>query len=148
MSEFEVRDLSLEESEELLRSHSVGRLAYMLRNQVELVPIHYVYSDGWIYVRSAMGQKLVALHRSPWVAFEVDEVEGPDSWRSVVVRGSAQLLDPDGPAHVQETLEHAIQVLRSANPNVLRKGDSTPARNFVIRIHADRMTGKGAFRLS
>jgi nitroimidazol reductase NimA-like FMN-containing flavoprotein (pyridoxamine 5'-phosphate oxidase superfamily) len=144
MTQFEVRDLSFEEAEELLRRHAVGRLAYLMRNQVEIVPIHYVYADGWIYARSAVGQKLRALLQAPWVAFEVDEIENAGSWRSVVVRGSAQILDPEGPPMEREALEQAIAALRKANPNVLREGDPSPGRNFVVRIHADRVTGKAA----
>ena len=134
----------VEDAEALLSRNAVGRLAYMLRNQVEIVPIHYVYEDGWIYARSAIGQKLVALMQSPWVAFEVDEVEGVDSWRSVVVRGSAQVLDPDGPPMEREALEQAIAALRRASPQVLRSGDPSPGRNFIVRIHVDRVTGKVA----
>lgn len=144
MKQFEVRDLSFEEAEELLSRNAVGRLAYMMRNQVEIVPIHYAFADGWIYARTAVGQKLVALLQSPWVAFEVDEIESAGSWRSVVVRGSAQVLDPDGPPMEREALEQAIAVLRRANSNVLREGDPSPGRNFIVRIHADRVTGKAA----
>lgn len=136
------RDLSHSECEDLLRKHKVGRLAYMLRNHVEIVPIHFVYDDGWIYIRSALGQKVRALHTAPWVAFEVDEVVSLSEWSSVVVHGSAQVLDPDGPESEVEALRRAIAALRSATPDALRPGDPAPERTFVLRISTDRMTGR------
>lgn len=139
-----VRELSLEESEELLSRHQVGRLAYTLRNHVDIVPIHYVYDDGWIYVRSAMGQKLMSVFRSPWVAFEVDEVENISSWMSVVVHGSVQVLDPEGPEVEVKALQKAIKALRRLNPQALRPGDTSPERNFVLRIAADRISGRAS----
>jgi len=140
----DIHEPTREAAEALLQRHNVGRLAYMLRNQVEIVPIHYVYESGWIYVRSAMGQKLIALQGSPWVAFEVDEVESPTSWMSVVVHGTAQLLDPQGPPREMEALRRAIAALRSADPRALSEGDSRPERNFVMRISVNRITARAS----
>ena len=45
--------LSFAESEAVLHRNNVGRLAFALHDRVDVVPIHYVYLNGWIYGRTA-----------------------------------------------------------------------------------------------
>lgn len=138
------RALDVFECQALLALHHVGRLAYSFRDQVDIVPIHYVWSDGWIYGRTGDGAKLRALAHNRWVAFEIDEVDALFEWRSVVVKGSLYLLsaDEDGPLHGE--WEHAVSLLRLVVPEALTVTDPTPDRTLVFRIHADQITGRMA----
>ena len=79
-----LRTLDHRECELVLARNEVGRLAYTLHDRVNIVPIHYVYEEGWIYGRTEPGGKLVEILRNRRVAFEVDEHEGVFSWSSVV----------------------------------------------------------------
>jgi uncharacterized protein len=81
---------------ELLRRSHVGRIAFAFHDRVDIEPISYVYSEDWLYGRTSPGTKLVTVQHHPWVAFEVDEIEGRFDWRSVVVHGAMYLLEPDG----------------------------------------------------
>jgi nitroimidazol reductase NimA-like FMN-containing flavoprotein (pyridoxamine 5'-phosphate oxidase superfamily) len=92
------RALTDEECIALLDRHHVGRLAYAQQGHAHIVPIHYAHADGWLYGRTGPGAKLSALRHHPWVAFEVDEVDGTFEWRSVVARGALYLLARQGPA--------------------------------------------------
>ena len=94
--------LERDEIDALLARHNVGRIAYTFRDRVDVEPINYVYRDGWIYLRTGPGSKLTTLARHPWVAFEVDEVDGPFDWRSVVGRGGELARDDHRrrPCHV------------------------------------------------
>ena len=49
------RELSARESTALLRRNHVGRMAFAFHNRVDIVPIHYVYSGGWVYGRTSLG---------------------------------------------------------------------------------------------
>ena len=86
--------LTEDASRALLARKHIGRLAYSLHDHVDIQPVNYVYSDGWIYGRTQVGSKLVTLAHHPWCAFEVDESHGLFSWESAVARGSFHLLDP------------------------------------------------------
>ena len=90
------RDLSEAEIEELLKRNHVGRIAFSFRDQVDLRPIHYVFDNGWLFGRTSIGNKLETLRHNQWVTFEVDEVEGPFDWKSVIIRGAFYRFDPDG----------------------------------------------------
>jgi nucleotide-binding universal stress UspA family protein len=71
-------------------------MAYAFRGRVDITPIHYVYQDGWLFARTSHGAKMDVLEHSPWVAFEVDELESVFDWRSVVVHGAAYVMPSDG----------------------------------------------------
>ncbi|HEX6965247.1 MAG TPA: pyridoxamine 5'-phosphate oxidase family protein [Gemmatimonadaceae bacterium] len=130
---------ALDESEiwAILARNHVGRIAYTFHDRVDIVPVHYLYSDGWIYGRTSPGEKIVTLAHHRWVAFEVDEVEGPYDWRSVIVRGGLYLLLPDDPHW-----EHALQLIRRAAPDALTEHDPTPFRTVLFRIAVQESSGR------
>ena len=84
----------------------------------------------------------------PWVAFEIDEIESPFDWRSVVVHGALYLLAADGGDRDREEYSHAVEVLRELDAAVLTAADATPQRDVLFRIHADDITGRAARRAS
>ncbi len=137
-------DLDIAECEALLAAHHVGRIAFSYRDTVDIEPIHYIWSQGWIYGRTGEGSKLRALAHNRWVAFEVDEVSALFDWRSVVVKGALYLLESDGDAPVQTAYVHAVELLRRFLPEVFTSDDPTPDRSVIFRIHADRVTGRAA----
>lgn len=134
-------ELSAAECRELLTRTHVGRLAYSLHDRVEIVPIHFVYDDEWIYGRTAPGGKLPILLRNRWVAFEVDEHEGPLDWQSVVVHGAFYLLDQEDD---EVGWKQATEVLRGSFPEAFGEDDPVPFRNQLFRIHASETSGRAA----
>ena len=135
-------DLSQRESRALLKRHHAGRLAFSFKDRVDIEPIGYVLSGEWIYGRTSRGNKLVQLKHSPWVAFEVDEIEGPFDWRSVVVRGTVYFLNPGGQEHPD--FKKALRLFRRFDPRIMREGDPVPERTIFFRIHLDSITGRAA----
>jgi hypothetical protein len=138
------RDLPREESEAILARNHVGRVAYADAAQVHIEPIGYVYADGVVNCRTSPGHKLEILARFPYVSFEVDEVEGPFSWRSVVATGTAYHADPDGSPHEREAHTRAVELFRRVMPETFTAADPTPFRNVVLRIHIAHLTGREA----
>lgn len=133
------RDLSDTECRELLARNNIGRIAYQIRDHVNIVPLGYVYHDEWLACRTQEGSKVSVLRHSPYVAFEVDEVEGLFDWKSVVVQGS--WYEEDLPT---EGREETLAALRSVAPDVLTPDDPTPFRDVLFRIHIREMTGRAA----
>lgn len=112
---------------ELLATRTVGRLAYLARENVpDIAPVNYVLHDRDVLVRSGPGPKLQAAERGEVVAFEVDDLdERSQSGWSVVVVGRAQRL----------TDEEKQQV---PTPTPWSKGP----RRHVLRIQPSRITGR------
>lgn len=138
------RDLDATECEALLARHNVGRLAVSHRDRLDIVPIHYVYHDGWLYGRTAAGNKLEVVEHNRWVAFEVDEVHALFDWESVVIKGGFYLLRKDGSEHERHLYDKGLAMVRRLVPETLTPNDPLPERAIIFRIHVDEMTGRKA----
>lgn len=128
----------------LIERNHVGRLAFTFHDRVDIEPISYVFAGQWIYARTSQGTKLETVHHHPWVAFEVDEVQGRFDWQSVVVRGTIYFLDPERGEQEREAYEAGVELLRSADAEAFTAADETPFRRTVFRIHADEIIGRRA----
>ena len=137
-------ELPRQDCVELLRRSHVGRIAFAFHDRVDIEPISYVYSEDWLYGRTSPGTKLATVRHHPWVAFEVDEIEGHFDWRSVVLHGAMYLLEADGGDRERETYAKALELLRRVDAEALTAGDATPFRTTIFRIHIDDMVGRRA----
>ena len=137
-------ELSGEEITALLARNRVGRIAYALHDRVDIEPLHYVYSEGWIYARTSRGTKLATIEKNKWVAFEVDEVSSLFDWRSVVVHGGVYELIPDATPESRALFEKALHLLRRLLPATFREDDPVPFRDVIIRIAVQEATGRRA----
>jgi nitroimidazol reductase NimA-like FMN-containing flavoprotein (pyridoxamine 5'-phosphate oxidase superfamily) len=133
------RALDTSETWAILARNHVGRIGYAFHDHVDIMPVHYIYSDGWIYGRTSPGEKLVVLAHHRWVAFEVEEVQGTFDWRSIVVHGGFYVLSPD-----DEAWDHALQLLRRLAPKAFTDDDPVPFRTVLFRIAVQESTGREA----
>lgn len=140
----EFLELTATDSADVLERNHIGRVAFLRGGQVDIVPVGYVARDNWIFMRSAYGAKLEAFAHNPYVAFEVDEIDGPFDWRSVVARGTIYMLAPDGGPVEQREFIRALKVLRSVMPEALTSSDPVPERALVYGLHVDNLTGRMA----
>ena len=144
------RRLALEDCEAVLARNHVGRLAYALGGRVDIEPLHYVYSKGWIYGRTSYGTKLEATgnnHYGWWpVGFEVDEVEALFQWRSVVIHGGIHTAAAESEAWEAEpeVWQEAVRQFRTLVPDAFGDDDPTPFRSVLFRISVTEMTGREA----
>lgn len=90
---------------DLMRSRSVGRLAYIARPGVpDIVPVNYTLHGAHVLVRTGVGPKLQAAERGEALVLEVDDIdEATHTGWSVVATGPARRLSsheigllPDG----------------------------------------------------
>jgi nitroimidazol reductase NimA-like FMN-containing flavoprotein (pyridoxamine 5'-phosphate oxidase superfamily) len=128
----------------MLRRHTVGRIAYTFRNRVDITPIHYVYSDGWLFARTSMGEKITTLRHVPWVAFEVDEVHGVFDWKSVVAHGTVYMMAPDGGPTEAKLWAKGMALLKRVVPETGMAGDPVPFRTVVFGVYIDTISGRQA----
>jgi len=107
-------------------------------------------AKGVVYGRTAPGTRLEETSHgfyASWpVVFEVDEVEGPFQWRSVVVRGSFHAAQ-EGDSEWQQNAhawEEAVRRVRMLTPDAFTDKDPTRFRSVVVRIEAAELTGREA----
>lgn len=131
-------------SEAILTRNSVGRIAFALHDSVKIVPIHYVYSAGWIYGRTAAAGKLEEILRNRRVAFEVDEHSQLFEWRSVVVTGPLYLITPGTTPSERRTHSKAVSLIRRLVPGAMTDSDPVPFRDQLFRIRVAEISGRAS----
>jgi nitroimidazol reductase NimA-like FMN-containing flavoprotein (pyridoxamine 5'-phosphate oxidase superfamily) len=98
--------MSHEECWEALAAEELGRLAYLLGDEVGIAPVNYAvdHSTGTpsVLFRTAEGSKLLAVLLHPQVVLEIDRHDEHHA-TSVLVRGRARRLEEDE-AHRAEQL--------------------------------------------
>lgn len=135
------RALDKVECQRILSRNHVGRIAYSFHDRVDIEPIHYVGHGEWIYGRTSPGTKLATLSHHRWVAFEVDEIDGPFDWRSVVVHGTVYWLASEPSSRDTEA---GLAQLRRFLPETLTEDDPTPFRTVLFRISTSEISGRCA----
>lgn len=137
-----LRELSHDDAFELLNRHHVGHVAISFHDLVRLKLCNYIYSAGWIYVRTELGEDLVMVRHHPWATFEVHEAESIYDWRSVEVSGAVEFLSSDMQSGDWFRFETAVRLLRAAVPQILTADDPMPQRVQLLRVHADTIVGR------
>lgn len=108
----EVREMSDKGIEELLARVGYGHLACSLNNQPYVVPIHYAYESGTVFVYTTEGKKSDIIETNPKVCLQIEEVQDNKHWQSVIVTGEAKLLTDEGKR------EAALEAVLKVNPEL------------------------------
>jgi uncharacterized protein len=137
-------ELDKQACEAILSRNNVGRIAFTLHDRVSIVPIHYVYSSGWIYSRTAAAGKLREILRNRRIAFEVDEHSQLFEWQSVVVHGPFYLIGQGRTESDRRLYVKAVSLIRQLLPAALTDADPVPFRDQLFRIRAAEITGRAS----
>lgn len=139
-----IRELDARQIEHVLTRNQVGRIAFVDDKRVDLQPVNYVYADGAIYGRTSFGTKYLAWLHNPFVAFEVDEIDGPFDWRSVILHGTVYVLHPTGSQAEEVDFRKAVETLRAVFPAAFTDRDRTPGRVVIFRVEPHEVSAREA----
>lgn len=104
-----IRNLTLQECQQMMSRSVFGRLGCASDNQPYVVPIYFAYDPDRLYGFTTVGRKIEWMRKNPKVCVEVDEVVNHFEWMSVIVTGRYQEL-PNTVEFSSERL-HALMVL-------------------------------------
>lgn len=93
--------LTADECWEFLDLQPVGRLATAVGGWPEIFPVTFTVADRHVYFKTHPGTKLAELAVNAHVAFEADQW-GPDVAYSVVLKGTAEILERDADREAAE----------------------------------------------
>jgi hypothetical protein len=128
--------LAPDEIESMLRRNRVGRLACAANDRPYVVPINYAYDGAGVYASATVGRKIEVMREQPLVCFEVDEVDGPSQWRSVVAEGVYEELTED---HRRRA---ALALLNGHGPGLVPRVADASGRLVVFRIRLTEKAGR------
>ncbi|HEY9048509.1 MAG TPA: pyridoxamine 5'-phosphate oxidase family protein, partial [Ohtaekwangia sp.] len=134
----------------VLHSQFLGRIGCYANNRIYIVPVTYVYYEGYIYAHSKEGQKIRMMRGNPNICFQVDAMESMTNWRSVIVWGDYEelkseaeqqagmkiMMDRLAPFVISETVRPSQGLSRP--PEIVEKG----FRAVAYRIKVLEKTGR------
>jgi len=88
-------ELTTDETERVLRRQQLGRLGVTGDGRVSIFPVSFGYDGAFIYAVSQLGLKVRLMRQHPEVCFEVEEVESPARWRTVLAHGTFEELSDE-----------------------------------------------------
>jgi nitroimidazol reductase NimA-like FMN-containing flavoprotein (pyridoxamine 5'-phosphate oxidase superfamily) len=121
--------LTAEECRDLLRAHTLGRIAVRIGEAPAILPVNYALLDDDVVFRTDPGSKLSSALMRVTVAFEVDDIDAASrTGSSVVVTGYVEeIRDAATLARVEKLqLEPWVE----------------EGRDYVVRIKARTVTGR------
>ncbi|HEX7955932.1 MAG TPA: pyridoxamine 5'-phosphate oxidase family protein [Pyrinomonadaceae bacterium] len=113
----EVTEMTREEIEGLLGRGWYGHLGCARDGHPYVVPMCYAYDAPDLYFFTTEGTKTEFIAANHEVCFQVEEIEGPERWQSVMLTGRAELLRDAAEQ------ERAMLIVSERNPTL------TPALN-------------------
>lgn len=141
----QINEMTVEECSAFLEHASLGRLGCSYENQPYVVPIHFAYEEGYMYVFSTFGQKVKWMRANPKVCVQNDEIRNLSEWISVIVYGEyEELLEPEYTAQ----RKHASSLLAKSYHwwlNALGERQMRVSENSIeplfFRIRVQSMSG-------
>jgi len=141
----EVQELSNAEIDALLKRVGYAHLACTRDDQPYVVPVHYAYCDGEIFVYTTEGKKSEFIAANPRVCLQAEEVTDNQHWQSVIVDGVATRLTSE------EERDKAFKMIVEINPTLtpavsIHWMDEWVRENIevIYRVVPERMTGRRA----
>lgn len=135
---------------QVLQAQSLGRIGCQADGKIYVVPVTYVYHNGFIYAHSKEGMKIKMMRANPSVCFQVDAMENMTNWRSVIVWGEYEelrsereqeagmkiMMDRLAPFVTSETVRTSHSASRA--PEVVEKGLKAVAYRIKIAEKSGR----------
>ena len=140
--------LTKPQCERILLSGMIGRLGCYSSGKVYVVPITYVFEDGYIYAHSREGLKTKMMRKNPKVCFQVDQIDTMSNWRSVMLWGKFEELsraaDQEKATKILLNRLQPYQISESVKPpesvpDALPRKEKKPV---FYRIHVDEISGR------
>jgi nitroimidazol reductase NimA-like FMN-containing flavoprotein (pyridoxamine 5'-phosphate oxidase superfamily) len=139
-----IHELTRDECLAVLARASIARLACARDGQPYVVPVSIVFDHDYLYSFSTSGQKIAWMRENPRVCLEVDEVEDPRRWVTVLAFGTFEELTLR-PEH-RDARETASRLFRERpgwwEPAIARLSSGERHSPVIYRIAITRVSGR------
>ena len=142
----QIRDLSYQESIEILKRARLGRLACARNGQPYVTPAFLAYESNVLYGFSSVGQKITWMRENPLACVEFDEIVSPQNWTTIIIEGKYQEL-PKTPefenarGNAYEFLQRRPVWWEPAYVKTTLHGNVRPIEPVYFRILIEKISG-------
>jgi nitroimidazol reductase NimA-like FMN-containing flavoprotein (pyridoxamine 5'-phosphate oxidase superfamily) len=126
--------LNPEQIDHVLYAQVAGRIGCYAAGKVYVVPVTYVYQEGYIYGHTKEGLKIDLMRQNPAVCFQVDAIQNMANWQCIIIQGEFQELSG-------EESQQAIGLLSNRVTPLLVSETSMPA--YSPDMHHPRTNKSG-----
>lgn len=144
-----IQEMTRNECCEILTRSHLARLGCVQDRQPYVTPFCFVFQDPYLYALATQGQKVDWMRANPRVCVELDQIDAPDRWYSIVIFGHYEELPPT--RDWKHELVRAHELLQQHTgwwePGWTSREQLDPARDpdFIFyRIQVDCITGRRA----
>ncbi len=136
-----VKRLSEEEAKTLLSEGTVGHLGCITERGPYVVPLHYIFHAGDIYIHSRMGREIQTWRQNPKACFQVDRSHDDDSWRSAIAFGKyEEITDAEEGDCLMRLLLTRFPHLVPAEPSSF---EAKQDKAIIFRIRVEHISAVG-----
>lgn len=143
-----IGSLTKNQCERILLGSMIGRIGCYSAGKTYVVPITYVFDNGYIYARSKEGMKVKMMRKNAQVCFQVDQIDSMTNWRSVILWGKFEELK--SPAQQEKAVRifvngiEAFHTSESVKPDIgtLENSPHKEKKPVFYRISIDEITGR------
>jgi nitroimidazol reductase NimA-like FMN-containing flavoprotein (pyridoxamine 5'-phosphate oxidase superfamily) len=144
-----ITDLTNSECERILTSNRYGHLGCSDGDEPYVVPITYVYKDGFLYSFTHEGQKIELMRKNPKMCVQVEHIASEKEWESVMCWGLFEEVTDEKSIQDVKLLfaeQHGESVLAGEEPAVSPMVEKLHLQNDIsavlYRMKPYRMTGR------
>jgi nitroimidazol reductase NimA-like FMN-containing flavoprotein (pyridoxamine 5'-phosphate oxidase superfamily) len=142
-------ELNEEQVEHVLTTNVIGRIGCYADEKIYVVPVAYLYDDGYLLGHTIRGMKTRMLKKNPKCCFEVESMQDMGNWQSVIAWGTFEELEGDESKSAMKKLISQLMPLMAGQANhpaqeldQLDKLEALNSKATVYRIKIEEKTGR------
>jgi nitroimidazol reductase NimA-like FMN-containing flavoprotein (pyridoxamine 5'-phosphate oxidase superfamily) len=141
--------LTEEQIEHVLTTNVICRIGCYADDRIYVVPVTYLYVDGYILGHTMVGMKTRMLTKNPKCCFEVDTMQNMANWQSVIAWGTFEELKGDEAKGAMQMLISRLMPLMASPgsqpahvPDQEHRLEAFNLKAIVFKIKIEEKTGR------
>jgi nitroimidazol reductase NimA-like FMN-containing flavoprotein (pyridoxamine 5'-phosphate oxidase superfamily) len=139
-----INDLNPVDVNRILERNDFGHLACATHGDIYLVPISYVYEDGYLYSHTRPGKKIDMMRKNPHICIQVEEVEDFFHWSSVIAWGKfEEVSKEDAPTAMRQIIKKmALREGEERRSDLEVEMAALLESAIIFRVKIEKATGR------
>lgn len=140
----ELKSLSESECHQLLKVSNFGHLGFELKGKITVLPINFLFSNGFVYSHSLEGSKLEAMRKHPEVCLQTETADSLIHWKSVLLWGHFEECRGDEASTIMRELIKSMNITHEKFGGSSLEVDFSALleRSVIYKIKIQKIVGR------